>query len=44
MGLNIKQYNFDFRTLGVELRNHKAKEKASVAIKDIIARNSVKYK
>jgi hypothetical protein len=44
VGFNIKQHNFDFRTLGVELRNHKVKEKASAAVKDIIARNSVKYK
>jgi hypothetical protein len=40
----MKQHNFDFGTLGVELRNHKAKEKASAAVKDMIARNSVKYR
>ena len=43
VGPNMKQYDFDFGTLGVELRNHKAKEKASVAMKDMIVRNSVKY-
>ena len=43
MGPNIKQHDFDFGTLGVELRNHKAKEKASVVMKDMIARNSIKY-
>jgi hypothetical protein len=42
-GPDIKRYDFDFRTLGVELRNYKAKEKASAAVKDMIVRNSVKY-
>ena len=39
----MKRHDFDFGTLGVELRNHKAKEKASAAMKDMIVRNSVKY-
>jgi hypothetical protein len=41
---NMKQHDFDFGTLGVELRNHKANEKASVVMKDMIARNRVKYR
>ena len=39
----MKQHDFDFGTLGVKLRNHKANEKASAAMKDMIMRNSVKY-
>jgi hypothetical protein len=39
----MKQHDFDFGTLGVELRNHKAKEKVSAAMKDMIVRNRVKY-
>ena len=44
MGLNIKQHNFDFGILGVKLRNYKAKEKVSTVMKDMIVRNSVKYR
>ena len=43
MGPDMKQHDFDFGTLGVELRNHEAKEKVSAAMKDMIARNRVKY-
>ena len=39
----MKRHDFDFGTLSVELKNHKAKEKASAAMKDMIARNSIKY-
>ena len=43
VGPDMKQHDFDFGTPGVELRNHEANEKASAAMKDMIARNRVKY-